>query len=152
MRRYLLVMGMQDEMIKAVGKKEYERIVNWILGNQLNYDATISIVRKDLVHDHFERDNLKNNVIVNKDKEFYPFHVDQEIEIAGYCPSADVFTSAAQYDIVGISLGDTILSTAFVMFSNNINFRVLTKYCPDRCGVGKEALKILKTYMSTVVI
>lgn len=148
MRKVLIVVGYQEEKLQFIGKKR-QKLEDWIVANQGDYDYTISIVR-----DAGNRNMRKSGTeIINSDtKNYYPFSVEEEIIVTGYDIDTSIFDINTEYHIVGVSTGASVLCIAMSMYSEGLNVRVLENYCFDRMGLHKEAIKLMSAYMKDCVL
>ena len=142
MNKFLVVVGLQPEKIAEI--RCGEKLVKWVLNHQSEYTATIAIVRKDLCRDNFNR---MGDTIGNKEASNLPYPADTIMEVPGYDVDCNVFRRDAEYHIMGISTGASVICTAMSMFSAGINIKILGDLCADRKGMHDHAIKIMKAYM-----
>lgn len=150
MQRCLVVIGVQNEKLVQCGR-DGQKLVSWIQARRDSYDMTISIVRKDLVYDNF---NKMGDEIANKSETILPYATDQLIEVPGYDVDCSKFRKDIEYDIVGISTAASVLCIAMSMFSAGLKIHVLTDRCLDRKGkkTHNAAVDIMKAYMPIAVV
>lgn len=149
MKRCLVVIGCQREKLEQVGR-DGKKLITWIQANRDKYDLTISIVRKDLVYDNF---NKMGDEVGTKDPTVLDYASDQVIEVPGFDVNCSQFNRAYEYDIVGISTAASVLCIAMSMFSSGLKLHILTDHCIDRKGdkYHDMAVKIMKAYMPIAV-
>ena len=147
MNKFLVVVGVQPEKIKLV--RGGDKLVKWIQTHQQNFDGTIAVVRKDQNNRNFEKagDTIMNKLISNLD-----YSADTIIEVGGYDLDCKQFRRDAEYTVMGISSGASVLTTAMSMYSAGLNIKIVESLCLDRKGLQKEAFKIMKAYMPGCII
>lgn len=150
MQRCLVVIGCQKEKLMQCGR-DGQKLVTWIQARSDQYDSVISIVRKDLQYDNF---NKMGDEIANKDDTILGYATDTLIEVPGYDVDCSKFRRDMEYDIVGISTAASVLCIAMSMFSNGLKVHVLTDHCLDRKSkkLHNAAIEIMKAYMPIAVV
>lgn len=150
MTKVLVVIGLQPEKVKCI--RGGDKLVHWVRAHQKEYDVTMSVVRKDLGvnSQNFKRDRDK---IGNQEMSLLNYESDQIIEVPGFDLDCSQFRTDAGicYYLMGISTGASILSTAFSMYSHGCNIKIMEKLCRDRKGMHREAIKIMKAYMPSIL-
>lgn len=146
----LVVVGLQKEKLAQCGR-DGQRLLEWVQARRDSYDMVISIVRKDLVYDNFNR---MGDEIANREDTILPYATDQLIEVPGYDVDCRNFRKDMEYDIVGISTAASVLCISMSMFSAGMKIHILTDRCIDRKGkkIHNAAIEIMKAYMPIAVV
>lgn len=149
MQRYLIAVGAQPEKVKLCGR-DGKKLIEWIQARSGDYDRVISVVRKDLKYDNF---NKMGDSIANKDDVRLDYMSHQVIVVPGYGVDCSNFPPNVEYDIVGISTAASVLCIAMSMFSAGLKIHVLENRCIDRKGkkTHEAAITIMKAYMPIVL-
>ena len=149
MQRILVVVGCQKDKLDKIPKRDKDVILDFILSHQHTYDATIAIVRGNVNgRRNFDQ---KGDTIGMGGMTLLDYPADNIIEVSGYDVDCKVFRKDAQYDIIGISTGASVLCAAMSMYSAGLKVNVLKKYCSDRKGVHSQAIDIMNVYMEGCV-
>ena len=148
-KKALLCIGLQPEKLNLIPRRDAQKIIEWILINQDNYDYTLSLVRK-AGNINFERSSKE--IEIGNDMTYYDFRVDREIETTGYNAPSGMFSATDSFDIIGVSTGASVLAQAFEFYSAGINFRVLADLCRDRSGLHNQAISIIDAYMPNCLV
>lgn len=143
----LLIVDIQKEF---VNNKIVEEINNYVKPS--NYDFILGTIFENNSTSNFVKllnyNECMNNIkpLINCD-EIYKKHT--------YGIDNTIVEKLKQYsrvDIIGTDIDACIMAICFQLFDNNINFRVLTKYCYTSGRVKNEALLIMKRNFGKAII
>ena len=150
MQKFLIAVGCQPSKLSYLSKGEKRKLIDYLNTAKAKYDAVISVIR---VNDIDSRNfTSKGDNIGDVSLNLLEYESDDVMEVSGYDLDCKLFRKDAEYDIIGLSTGASVLCIAMSMYSRGLKIRVLKDYCYDRKGLQKQALQIMDSYMEGVVV
>lgn len=141
---YLLAVDVQKEFAKGMaGRAAYAKMLNYIQGAHLTYDAIYAAVYQN-------KDNKNMIRLVHWDEmhtvEGLEFRPDEFWMHSGYSiMKYPWFSSEDTVTVIGFDTDACVLSTCFDLFNNDINFRIIADGCYSSGGkaMHKHGLEIM---------
>ncbi len=146
MNKFLVVIGMQKSKMDKCPKIA-KKIQAWVGAHRDDYTQVISVIRTAQHDNRNMKDGLGAGVINDM-----VIPCDEVIEVEGYDVDFGPNRRDAEFHIIGISTGASVLCAALSMYSDGLRVKVFKDLCDDRKGLHKEAIKIMEAYMPGCVM